>query len=405
MNLSFSKRHFIRSSALATAAMIAGRIGAEAEEAPVELPFVNGHRRMVAFPGKRPLILLTHRPPQLETPFAVFNEGLITPNDAFFVRYHLSGLPLEIDPAAFRLEVKGLVKAPLSLSLEDLKKMETVEVTAVNQCSGNSRGFFNPRVNGGQLANGAMGNATWRGVRLKDVLTRAGVAAGARQVVCDGLDKGAVPATPDFIKALDIDHALDGEAIIAWEMNGEELPWLNGYPLRLVVPGYYGTYWIKHLNSLEVTGENFGGFWMAAGYRIPDTPGGCVEPGTVPGKTIPITKFRIRSFLTSLTDGAQVRSGRETLLRGIAFDSGAGLSEVLVSLDGGSSWRPATLGKDLGRYSFREWTLPWTPTTTGPAEIRCRAFNRIGETQPLVSLWNPAGYMRNGVETTKITIN
>lgn len=405
MNPSFSKRHFIRSSALATVAMIAGRVGAGAEEAPVELPFVNGHRRMVAFPGKRPLILLTHRPPQLETPFAVFNEGLITPNDAFFVRYHLSGLPVEIDPAAFRLEVKGLVKAPLSLSLEDLKKMETVEVTAVNQCSGNSRGFFNPRVNGGQLANGAMGNATWRGVRLKDVLTRAGVAAGARQVVCDGLDKGAVPATPDFIKALDIDHALDGEAIIAWEMNGEELPWLNGYPLRLVVPGYYGTYWIKHLNSLEVTGENFGGFWMAAGYRIPDTPGGCVEPGTVPGKTIPITKFRIRSFLTSLTDGAQVRSGRETLLRGIAFDSGAGLSEVLVSLDGGSSWRPATLGKDLGRYSFREWTLPWTPITSGPAEIRCRAFNRIGETQPLVSLWNPAGYMRNGVETTKITIN
>ena len=402
MNPSYSRRNFIRRSTLATAAIVAGRAGAG--EASVELPFDNGHRRMVAFPGKRPLILLTHRPPQLETPFAVFNDGLITPNDAFFVRYHLSGLPVEIDPAAFRLEVKGLVNTPLSLSLEDLKKMEAVEVTAVNQCSGNSRGFFNPRVNGGQLANGAMGNAKWRGVRLKDVLTRAGVAAGARQVVCDGLDKGAVPTTPDFIKALEIDHALDGEAIIAWEMNGEELPWLNGYPLRLVVPGYYGTYWIKHLNSLEVTGENFGGFWMAAGYRIPDTPGGCVEPGTVPGRTLPITKFKIRSFLTSLTDGAQVKAGRETLLRGIAFDSGAGLTEVQVSPDGGSTWRPATLGKDLGRYSFREWTLPWNPTNTGPAEIRCRAFNRIGETQPLVSLWNPAGYMRNGVETTKIII-
>ena len=402
MNPSYSRRNFIRRSTLATAAIVAGRAGAG--EASVELPFVNGHRRMVAFPGKRPLILLTHRPPQLETPFAVFNDGLITPNDAFFVRYHLSGLPVEIDPAAFRLEVKGLVNTPLSLSLEDLKKMEAVEVTAVNQCSGNSRGFFNPRVNGGQLANGAMGNAKWRGVRLKDVLTRAGEAAGARQVVCDGLDKGAVPTTPDFIKALEIDHALDGEAIIAWEMNGEELPWLNGYPLRLVVPGYYGTYWIKHLNSLEVTGENFGGFWMAAGYRIPDTPGGCVEPGTVPGRTLPITKFKTRSFLTSLTDGAQVKAGRETLLRGIAFDSGAGLTEVQVSPDGGSTWRPATLGKDLGRYSFREWTLPWTPTNTGPAEIRCRAFNRIGETQPLVSLWNPAGYMRNGVETTKIII-
>jgi sulfite dehydrogenase len=279
-----------------------------------------------------------------------------------------------------------------------------VEVTAVNQCSGNSRGFFNPRVNGGQLANGAMGNAKWRGVRLKDILAKAGVAEGAKQVVCDGLDRGTLPATPDFIKTLEIDHALDGEILVAWEMNGEELPWLNGYPLRLVVPGYYGTYWIKHLNSLEITGAAFAGFWMAAGYRIPDTPGGCLEPGTAAGKTIPITKFKIRSFLTSLTDGATVTAGRETVLRGIAFDNGSGLTEVQVSTDGGHAWQGTTLGRDLGKYSFREWTLPWTPGKSGPGEIRCRAFNRLGETQPLEPLWNPAGYMRNVVETTRISV-
>ncbi|RYD37564.1 MAG: oxidase [Verrucomicrobiaceae bacterium] len=404
MKSPYSRRRFLQSSVMAAAAATsAGRLGA-AVEGTVELPFANGRRRLVAYPGKRPLIVLTSRPPQLETPFAVYNEGIITPNDAFFVRYHLSALPTRIDPAAFRLEVRGLVKTPLSLSLEELRKMETVEVTAVNQCSGNSRGFFNPRVNGGQLANGAMGNAVWRGVRLKDVLGRAGIAAGAKQVVCNGLDSGVLPATPDFIKALDVDHALDGEILIAWSMNGEDLPWLNGYPLRLVVPGYFGTYWIKHLNELNVVDETFGGFWMAAGYRVPDTPGGCVEPGTTPTKTVPISKFKIRSFLTSLTDGAAVRSGQSVTLRGIAFDSGAGLTEVQVSTDGGHSWQGAALGRDPGRYSFREWTLPWTPGKAGEASILCRAFNRIGETQPLEPLWNPAGYARNVVENTKVMI-
>ena len=370
------------------------------------MPFANGERRLVKFPGKRPLILLTHRPPQLETPFAVFNEGVITPNDAFFVRYHLSGIPLSIDPDAFRLEVKGMVKAPLKLSLAELRRdFENVEVVAVNQCSGNSRGFFQPRVGGGQLGNGAMGNARWRGVRLKDVLDKAGVQAGARQVVANGLDTPPTPQTPDFIKALDLDHARDGGVMLAFEMNGEPLPMLNGFPLRLVVPGYYGTYWVKHLHELTVTGETFDGFYMSTAYRVPDTAGFCVEPGTVPKSTIPIQRFTIRSFLTSLADGAQVPSGRETLLRGIAFDSGAGITEVLVSTDAGQSWRPAQLGKDLGRHSFREWTFAWMPLRREPVEVKCRAFNRLGETQPLEPLWNPAGYTRNVVETTKVTVS
>jgi sulfite dehydrogenase len=397
-----TRRQFLHRSALAAAGVGAALAGED--EASVELPFVNGKRSLVKFPGKRELILLTHRPPQLETPFSVFNEGLLTPNDAFFVRYHLSGLPESIDPETYRLHVNGMVKTQLSLSLTDLKAMEAVEVVAVNQCSGNSRGFFTPRVGGGQLANGAMGNAKWKGVRLKDVLDKAGVLEGAKQVVCDGLDQPVVEKTPDFIKALDMDHARDGEIILAYEMNGEELPMLNGYPLRLVVPGYYGTYWVKHLSELKVVADAYTGFYMGTAYRIPNTPGGCIEPGTTPASTVPITKFKIRSFLTSLTDGAKIKSGQTTVLRGIAFDSGAGITEVQVSIDGGRSWSGAVLGKSLGNYSFREWTFAWTPVKSGSAAILCRAFNRLGETQALEPLWNPNGYMRNVVESVNITI-
>lgn len=372
----------------------------------IELPFANGTRPLVKYPQKRPLIRLTTRPPQLETPFSVFNEGVITPNDAFFVRYHLSNLPLEIDVEKFRVVVDGKVNTPLSLSVADLKnQFEPVEVVAVNQCSGNSRGFFQPRVPGGQSGNGAMGNARWRGARLKDVLEKAGVAPGAKQVTFDGLDTPTIEKTPDFVKALEIDHALDGEVLLAYEMNGEDLPMLNGYPLRLVVPGHYGTYWIKHLHKITVLDEVFSGFWMGTAYRIPDTDGACVMPGTTPKSTVPIKRFNVRSFITSHLDGATLPVGRETLVRGIAFDGGNGIAEVLFSADAGRSWRPAVLGKDLGNYSFREWTIPFTPAQRGATELRVRATNRVGESQPLEPLWNPAGYMRNVVETTRVTIS
>lgn len=374
-------------------------------EDTVTLPFENGERRLVKFPQKRPLILLTHRPPQLETPFSVFREGVLTPNDAFFVRYHLANIPRSVDVETFRLEVKGLVKTPLSLSVADLKsQFENAEVVAVNQCSGNSRGFFKPRVGGGQLGHGAMGNARWRGVRLKDVLAKAGLQEGAKQVVCNGLDSAPLPQTPDFIKALELDHALDGEILLAWEMNGEPLPLLNGFPLRLVVPGHFGTYWVKHLNELTVVKDAFAGFFMATGYRIPATPGGCIEPGTTPASTVPITRFTIRSFITSHEDGAKIAKGQTTLLSGIAFDGGHGITDVTVSDDGGKTWRTAMLGRDEGRYSFRPWTFAWTPAQSGAMELRCRATNRLGETQPLEPLWNPSGYMRNVVETVRVQV-
>jgi DMSO/TMAO reductase YedYZ molybdopterin-dependent catalytic subunit len=235
----------------------------------VTLPFANGERPLVKYPQKRPMIGLTSRPPQLETPFAVFNDGPITPNNAFFVRYHLADLPYDLDPDKFTLEIKGKVDKPLKLSLKEIRKMKATEIVAVNQCSGNSRGLVEPRVAGGQLANGAMGNARWRGVPLKTVLEMAGVQAGAKQVVFAGMDGPVSDKTPDFAKALDLAHATDGEVMLAYGMNGDDLPFLNGFPLRLVVPGYYGTYWVKHLNEITVVDTVYDGFWMKSAYRIP----------------------------------------------------------------------------------------------------------------------------------------
>jgi DMSO/TMAO reductase YedYZ molybdopterin-dependent catalytic subunit len=371
----------------------------------IQLPFANGERPLAQFPQKRPLILITTRPPQLETPFSIFNGDILTPNDAFFVRYHLSQVPTSIDPDKFTLEVKGKVNSPLTLSLADLKtKYESIEIVAVNQCSGNSRGFSVPRVGGGQMGNGAMGNARWKGIRLKEVLNKAGVATSAKQVTFNGLDNPVLEKVPDFVKALDVDQALDEDVLLAYEMNGEPLPMLNGFPLRLVLPGHYGTYWVKHLNEITVIEENFSGFWMDPGYRIPDNTCGCVEPGTTPKKTRPIGRFNVRSFCTSLADGDTIKAGQSITVRGIAFDGGYGIKEVLFSDDGGKLWREAQLGKDPGKYSFREWTIAMNPEGEGTRELLVKATNRIGQSQPMESLWNPAGYMRNVVERTSVKV-
>src|SRR6266478_1152509 len=253
-NAMIDRRSLIKHSGAAIAALGAGMTSPSlrAFAATAALPFENGERPLVKYPQKRPMIGLTSRPPQLETPFSIFNDGPITPNNAFFVRYHLADVPLDIDPDKFTLEIKGKVDRPLKLSLKEIRKLPAVELVAVNQCSGNSRGFFDPRVAGGQLGNGAMGNARWRGVPLKTLLAKAGVQQGAKQATFNGMDGPVSDKTPDFVKALDIDHARDGEVMLAYGMNGEDLPVLNGFPLRLIVPGYYGTYWVKHLNEITV---------------------------------------------------------------------------------------------------------------------------------------------------------
>ncbi|MDP3549700.1 MAG: molybdopterin-dependent oxidoreductase [Novosphingobium sp.] len=393
---------FDRRMFLAGAGVAAFGGPALAAEREVTLPFGNGARPLVRMPQKREMILLTTRPPQLETPFSVFNEGLLTPNDAFFVRYHLSGLPTVIDPSAFRLKVGGHVAKPLELSLASLKRDFPVsEIVAVNQCSGNSRGFVQPRVGGGQLGNGAMGNARWRGVALKHLLEKAGLREGARQVTFNGLDNPPLDGIPDFVKALDLDHALDGEVMVAFQMNGADLPFLNGYPLRLIVPGHYGTYWVKHLDEINVVDAQYDGYWMKTAYRIPDNDCNCVEPGQKPDKTKPIGRFNVRSFVTSHVDGARVNAASVTELRGIAFAGGDPVKRVMVSADEGRAWQEARLGDDLGRYSFREWRLGVT-LAAGKHAVKVRAETASGDVQPLTALWQPAGYMHNPVEAIMV---
>ena len=373
-----------------------------AKAATVEQPFVNVRRNLVAYPEKRPLIVLTSRPPQLETPFEVFNESVITPNDAFFVRYHNAGIPLSIDAEQHRIKIGGnAVDKPFELSMQDLRtQFKPLEYLAVNQCSGNGRGFFNPRVTGGQAGNGLMGNARWLGVSLKDILARAQLKDSARQVTFKGLDF-ALLGGGDFIKSLNLHHALDGEVMVAYQMNGSDLPMLNGYPVKLIVPGHYGTYWIKHLSEIEVVDKTFEEFWMKPAYRVPDNDCACIEPGTTPSTTRPIGLFNVRSFITSVQDGAHVHAGQRTVIRGIAFDGGQGIREVAYSTDGGASWRGAQLGSDLGRYSFREFNFEFTPAA-GLHDLRVRAWNRSGQSQPMEALWQPAGYMRNVVESVKV---
>src|SRR5258705_2979948 len=324
---------------------LTGLLGASAWDAVaadlVEFPFVNGRRELATnFPQKGAMILQRTRPPLLETPFEVFDQGVFTPNDRFYVRWHLANIPTEVDPATFRLNIRGHVGQPIQLTLDELiRDFKPFEIAAVNQCSGNSRGFFSPRVPGGEWANGAMGNALWRGVRLKDVLDRAGVKAEALQVRFNGLDTGVVPQTPDFMKSLHIDHPRDGEVSIASTMNGEPLPLVNGFPLRLVVPGWDATYWGKMLDDIEVLDKPGVNFWTTKAYLIPDTPFANIVPGQKGVKMVPINRMVPRSFFTNVQDGAVLKVGQAMTVQGIAFGGDTGVAKVLFSADLGGHWQ------------------------------------------------------------------
>jgi len=357
------------------------------------------------FAQKGTMILQRTRPPLLETPLDVFDRGVFTPNNQFYVRWHWAVIPTSIDVASFRLAVRGHVNQTLSLSTDDLLKLPRVELAAVNQCSGNSRGFYEPRVPGAQWANGAMGNAVWTGVRLKDVLDRAGVKAGAVQVRFNGLDEPVLPDAPDFKKSLDIDHARDGEVMIAYAMNGEQLPLLNGFPLRLIVPGWYSTYWVKMLNDIEVLDKPDDNFWMAAAYTIPDTPHASIKPGQTGVKLVPINKMVPRSFFTNVVNGATLPAGPSAPLRGIAFGGDSGVAKVELSIDGGKSWQPTALGKDHGKYSFRQWQANVSLGEKGNRSFMVRCTNEAGDVQPDAPNWNPSGFMRNVIETVQITVS
>lgn len=365
---------------------------------PVANTIDSSQDKWVKAEGKDSLLLLTDRPPNLETPLKYFLEDY-TPNKVFFVRWHLSGLPSAIDEDTFRLRVTGNVTKNLALSMNDLKtKFTPFTITALCQCSGNSRSFFDPRVPGGQWKNGAMGNAKWTGVKLKDILQYAGVKPGSKEVSFNGLDVPPMPTIADFVKSLEYNHANDGEVMIAYEMNGEPLPLLNGYPLKLVVPGWYATYWVGMLSDIEVHTKPFEGFWMKNAYKVPKgVSNGNESPDSLATNVEPISAMDVRSIFVSPEPNQIIKSGVQTDVQGVAFDGGFGITKVELSADSGKTWSPARLDPDLGKYSWRRWHYSFMPSQKGNYQLFVKATNVKGETQPMHQ-WNRSGYMRNEIE-------
>ena len=381
---------------------------AQAEGVPVSPGIPAGaaaEAALEALPGKKPLIRLSYRPPNYESPLDYFRTP-ITPNDQFFIRYHLSNIPETIDPATYRIEIGGDgANGQTELTLDDLKKMTAYEVVAVNQCSGNRRGLSNPHVAGVEWDYGAMGCARWKGARLKDILGIVGIKPDAIEIAFNGADGPAYEKVPDFIKSLPVWKAMDDNTIVAYEMNGAPLPHYNGFPARLVAPGWTGTYWMKHLISITALTKPQGGFWMAPAYRVPlgifpvvqrftsqETPG---------GTNTPITEMVVNSLITSHSDGAKVKAGKVTV-SGLAWDAGYGITNVAISIDGGKTWSEATLGDDLGRFAFRPWSFT-LDAKKGKNSVMANASNKIGQAQTPTLLFNPAGYNNNVMQN--ITLN
>jgi DMSO/TMAO reductase YedYZ molybdopterin-dependent catalytic subunit len=353
-------------------------------------------------PGKVPLIKLAWRPPNFETPVSHFRTT-ITPNDAFFVRYHLADIP-EVDAKSWRLKVGGEgAERTAEFTLDDLKDMPAHEVVAVCQCSGNRRGLFHPHVPGVEWGRGAMGNARWRGARLKDVLDKAGLKKEAIEIVADGADKAVLDKTPDFVKSVPVWKAMEADAIVAYEMNGAPIPHWNGFPARLIIPGWTATYWVKHVTSLTPVTKPYDGFWMKSAYRIPKGKFPLVDRfiSQETETNTPITEMVVNSMITSHEDGASIPGGSGNVaVSGIAWDGGYGIAKVETSVDGGKSWDLARLGDDLGRYSFR----PWSADIAAPAKgaklaVMARASNKIGQTQVSDLILNPPGYHHNVIQT------
>lgn len=391
---------------LATAAgmAVAGPVLAAPGSGPTGLPA--GALESAAWdtlPGKQPLIKRSWRPPNFETPTRYFGEAF-TPNDAFFVRYHLSNIP-QVDAAGWAMEIGGdAAEKPARFTLEQLKAdFEPVEVAALCQCSGNRRGLSDPHVPGVQWGYGAMGNAKWKGARLKDVLAKAGIKPGALEVAFDGADGAVAEKTPDFVKSIPLWKALDEHTLIAWEMNGEPLPHWNGFPARIVVPGWTATYWMKHLTSIQILSQPFKGFWMNPAYRIPKGRFPVVDRfvSQETEANTPITEMVVNSLVTNLREGMTYKANSPLFVRGIAWDGGYGIARVEVSRDGGKLWELAELGADLGRFSWRQWSFAFVPKP-GDYVVMAKATNRIGATQTFDLVFNPAGYHNNVVQRIPI---
>ncbi|MFA6188856.1 MAG: molybdopterin-dependent oxidoreductase [Sulfuricurvum sp.] len=403
----FSRRNFLGAGLILGASTLFGKEAAKTVTTETKA-FVPP---MIAFPEKKPMKTISDRPPLLESSREIFTKA-ITPNDEFFVRWHMPDIPTYIDLNTFRLEVKGSVKNALSLSVDDLKsKFEPVEITSVLQCGGNSRKFFAQQTgqatHGVQWGHGAMGCAVWKGARLKDILNMAGVNTTAKYVGVNGLEKPAVDETPHFFREMGIDEALTDELIVAYEMNGQDIPYLNGFPLKLIIPGHFSDSWVKMLSEITVMDEYRKTFFMDVAYTVPDNDCECVISGSdFEYKRKPITQMKVKSVIGYPTPNSVIKKGSRIKVSGVAFDQGKGIREVMISLDGGKNWSATELQKDYGKYAYRQWNFSWEPKVKGEYTIMVRAINRIGNIQPLPGDigWNAGGYQYNAVDSVNVKI-
>lgn len=346
-------------------------------------------------PGKR-LLQVSGYPVNAETPLDALTTYL-TPNEVFFVRHHWN--PTLPDPKAWTLTVDGEVGTSLRLGLADLKKMPKATATCVLQCAGNGRGLYRPSVPGLQWRHGAVGNARWTGVRVKDLLDRAGLKPAARHLHAFPSDDPPVKAPP-FHRSLALEKALP-DALVAYEMNGDPLPALHGAPARLVVPGWAGEHWMKWLVRLSAQPEPQKGFYMDVAYRYPKAPG---EPGVAlpPEDMQPVTELLVKS---SITDGPEeARVGSAVTIRGFAFSGAPDVARVEVSDDGGATWREARLETAHDPYAWRLWSYRWTPRAPGKAALLARATDARGSVQPREAVWNQSGYLHNGWHAVEVEV-
>jgi sulfite oxidase len=339
------------------------------------------------------MIVRATRPEDLEMPEDGFSN-FITPVDQFFVRTHVP-VP-QVDLATWRLTVDGHVSAPMTLSLDELRRMPSFELPAVLECAGNGRGFFDPPVAGLQWMNGAIGNGRWRGVRLRDLLERAQVKPGAVEILFDGADR-PIGTMPDFQRSIPLKKALHPSTILAYEMNGEMLPVKHGFPLRAVVPGWAGNSWVKWITNARVLSEPSDGFWMKNAYLYPSRP---IAPGSTPDAAMmrPVTSLRIKSIISSPSHQSIVEVGKPLRIAGAAWTGEEGhVSGVDVSTDGGRTWQSAKLTGGAAAFSWRLWKFDWIPRKEGPFTVLSRARDSGGDVQPGVQQWNPNGYLWNAV--------
>jgi len=338
------------------------------------------------------LIVRTRRPENYETPLSALRSWL-TPNDLFYVRSHYDTPQIAIQD--WTLQVDGEVDRPMVLRMEDLLRFEKVTIANTLECAGNGRAFFTPKTSGVQWEYGAVGNARWGGVRLADVLRKAGVRASGRHVMLDGADRPPLPTTPDFIRSIPIEKALDPNTLLAYEMNGQPLPPRHGFPLRAIVPGWYGMASCKWLTTIRVLDQEDDGYFMKTAYRIPR--------GDNPNDTVGLTEMGVKSVITKPLDGERVKAGTVEV-KGAAWAGEAEIVGVDLSTDGGKTWRPVRLMGPRERFAWRIWEFTWEVKQAGPYTLMARATDSRGRVQPGSLVWNPGGYANTVIHAIQIAV-